>query len=72
MKRQTFITEFIPLLDHLKKCKSEVIIAGDYDIDLLQIKKMQYLANILIMLLLKVLSLKLHYAPGSRAEIVRS
>ena len=36
---QTFINEFIPLLDHLQKCKSEVIIAGDYNIDLLQIKE---------------------------------
>ena len=32
------MNEFIPLLDHLQKNKSEVIIAGDYNIDLLQIK----------------------------------
>ena len=36
---QTFINEFIPLLDHLQNCKSEVIIAGDCNIDLLQIKE---------------------------------
>ena len=36
---KTFINEFIPLLGHLQKCKSEVIIAGDYNIDLLQIKE---------------------------------
>ena len=37
-----------------------------------KLKKMQYLANILILLLLKVFPLKLHYPLGSRVETVCS
>ena len=68
---QTFINEFIPLLDHLQKCKSEVIIAGDYNVDLLQ-KKCNIWRIFLFCCCSRFFSLKLHYPPGSRAETVRS
>ena len=34
---QTFINEFIPILEHLQRDNREVIIAGDFNIDLLKI-----------------------------------
>ena len=34
---QSFINEFTPILSHLDKRNSEIILAGDYNIDLLQI-----------------------------------
>ena len=36
---QTFINEFIPILEHLQRVNREVIIAGDFNIDLLKINE---------------------------------
>ena len=36
---QTFINEFIPILEHLQRVNQEVIIAGDFNIDLLKINE---------------------------------
>ena len=36
---QSFINEFTPILSHLDKWNSEIILAGDYNIDQLQINR---------------------------------
>ena len=42
---KTFVDELNPILDHLQKIKSEVIIAGDFNIDLLKFKEKPILSD---------------------------
>ena len=58
---ETFISEFEPVLNHLNKTKAEVMIGGDWNINLLDINKKSAFSNFLDMMLNMSFSPKINF-----------
>ena len=68
---KTFIDELTPILTHLQKSKSEVIIVGDFNTELLKSKKKMYLVNTLTLSVHKASFQESHCLPDFQNIVVR-
>ena len=67
-----FINEFVPILSEFGKSKSDVVIAGNYNIYLLKVLGNLSSVNNLMLSLSSIFSRKLHYLLDSQKEVVLS